>query len=156
MRDVARARDRHDAFGEDPGQAYLCRRDVEPFSDVLDDAAAARAITARTGNRYGPGWLQRKLAIARKAATIDALRGYLAMFTSSAVTGDTQRLTAPLHIVNGAQDIPFYRGEASHNAFEGAYKHATFETIDDAGHYAMLETPVRVASIIEKQVAVAG
>src|SRR5262249_23555664 len=34
---------------------------------IDDDAAAARAITARTGNRYGAGWLQRKLAIARKA-----------------------------------------------------------------------------------------
>jgi 3-oxoadipate enol-lactonase len=123
---------------------------------IDDDAAAARAITARTGNRYGPGWLQRKLAIARKAATIDALRGYLAMFTSSAVTGDTQRLTAPLHVVSGAQDIPFYRAEAWHNAFQSAYKHATFETIDDAGHYAMLETPVRVATIIEKQMGAAG
>jgi len=111
---------------------------------------------ARTGNRYGTGWLQRKLAIARKAATLDALRGYLAMFTSSAITGDTQRLTMPLHVVNGAQAIPFYRGETSHNAFAGAYKHATFEMIDDAGHYSMLETPVRVAGIIERQVTAAN
>jgi 3-oxoadipate enol-lactonase len=28
--------------------------------------------------------------------------------------------------------------------------------IEDAGHYSMLETPVRVASIIEKQVAAAA
>ena len=35
-------------------------------------------------------------------------------------------------------------------------KQATFETIDDAGHYSMLETPVRVASIIAKQMAAAG
>lgn len=123
---------------------------------IDDDAAAARAINARTANRYGAGWMQRKLAIARAAGTREAMRGYLTMFTTQAITEDTHRLAAPMHVVNGAQDIAFYRGEASHNAFAAAYPAATFETIDDAGHYSMLETPVRVASIIEKQVATAG
>jgi 3-oxoadipate enol-lactonase len=120
---------------------------------IEDDEAAGRAITARTSNRYSPGWLQRKLKIARDAATLEAMRGYLTMFTSSSITDETRGLTAPMHVVNGAQDIPFYRGEASHNAFAAAYPQATFEMIDDAGHYSMLETPVRVASIIEKHVA---
>jgi 3-oxoadipate enol-lactonase len=79
-----------------------------------------------------------------------------ALFTTSAVTEDTRRLAASMHVVNGAQDIPFYRGDASHNAFAAAYSAATFEMIDDAGHYSILETPVRVASIIEKRVAAAG
>jgi 3-oxoadipate enol-lactonase len=122
---------------------------------IEDDEAAGRAITSRTSNKYGPGWLQRKLKIARDAATLDAMRGYLEMFTSSSITDYTRALTAPMHVVNGAQDIPFYRGEASHNAFAAAYPQATFEMIDDAGHYSMLETPVRVASIIEKRVAAA-
>lgn len=123
---------------------------------IDDDAAASRAITARTGNRYGAGWLQRKLKIARDAATLEAMRGYLKMFTTSAITDDSHKLTAPLHVVNGAQDILFYRGEASRNAFVAAYPQPTFEMIEDAGHYSMLETPVRVASIIEKHVAAAG
>ncbi len=84
------------------------------------------------------------------------MRGYLKMFTTSAITDDPHRLAALMHVVNGAQDIPFYRGEASHNAFAAAYPQATFETIDDAGHYSMLETPVRVASIVDKRVASAG
>jgi len=121
---------------------------------VDEDEAASRAINSRTSNRYGPGWLRRKLGIARNAATPEAMRGYLRMFTTS-VIADPGRLTAPLHVVSGAQDIPFYRNEAFHSAFATAYPHATFETIDDAGHYAMLETPVRVASIIEKRVAAA-
>jgi 3-oxoadipate enol-lactonase len=130
---------------------------LKALNAVIDeDEAAGRAITARTGNRYGAGWLQRKLKIAREAATIEAMRGYLKMFTTSAITDDPHRLAAPMHVVNGAQDIPFYRGEASRNAFAAAYPQATFETIDDAGHYSMLETPVRVASIIEKRVAAAG
>jgi pimeloyl-ACP methyl ester carboxylesterase len=123
---------------------------------IDEDEAAARAINARTSNRYRAGWMQRKLKIARDAATIEAMRGYLKMFTTQAITDDTHRLTAPMHVVSGALDIPFYRGEASHNAFAAAYSAATFEMIDDAGHYSMLETPVRVASIIEKQVAAAG
>ena len=123
---------------------------------IEDDEAAGRAITARTSNRYGAGWLQRKLKIARDAAAVDAMRGYLKMFTSSSVTNDTRGLTAPMHVVNGALDIPFYRGDTSHNSFATAYPQATFEMIDDAGHYSMLETPVRVVGIIEKHVGAAA
>src|ERR1700761_589647 len=130
---------------------------MKALNTILDDdAAASRAITARTGNRYGAGWLQRKLAIARAAGTMDAMTGYLTMFTNSAISGDMARLTAPLHVVNGAQDIAFYRGDASHNAFAASYRQVTFETIEDAGHYSMLETPVRVAGIIEAHVEAAG
>jgi len=130
---------------------------MRALNAVIDgDEAASRAITARTGNRYGAGFMQRKLHIAREAATVEAMRGYLKMFTSSAITDDTHRLAAPMHVVNGAQDIAFYRGEDSHNAFALAYPQATFELIDDAGHYAMLETPIRVASVIEKRLAAAG
>jgi pimeloyl-ACP methyl ester carboxylesterase len=130
---------------------------MKALNAVIDeDEAAARAIAARTSNRYGAGWLQRKLKIVRDAATLEAMRGYLKMFTTSAITDDTHRLTVPMHVVNGAMDIPFYRGDASHNAFAAAYSAATYEMIEDAGHYSMLETPVRVASIIEKQVAAVG
>jgi 3-oxoadipate enol-lactonase len=121
---------------------------------IDDDEAASRAINARTSNRYGSGWMQRKLGIARGAATPDAMRGYLKMFTTSAIT-NPGRLAAPLHVVSGAQDIPFYRDETFRGAFAAAYPHASFEIIDDAGHYTMLETPVRVASIIEKRVTAA-
>ena len=130
---------------------------MKALNGVIDEnEAAARAINARTSNRYGAGWMQRKLKIARDAATIEAMRGYLKMFTTQAITDDTHGLAAPMHVVNGAQDIAFYRGEASHDAFAAAYPAATFEMIDDAGHYSMLETPVRVASIIEKRVVAAG
>jgi 3-oxoadipate enol-lactonase len=122
---------------------------MRALNAVIDeDDAAARAITARTSNRYGAGWLKRKLAIARGAAP-EAMRGYLKMFTTSSIT-EPAKLTMPLHAVSGAQDIAFYRNDAFRNAFAAAYPQATFELIDDAGHYAMLETPVRVASIIEK------
>jgi pimeloyl-ACP methyl ester carboxylesterase len=130
---------------------------MKALNAVIDEnEAAARAINARTSNRYGAGFMQRKLKIARDAATIGAMRGYLRMFTTQAIGDDTHSLAAPLHVVNGAQDILFYRGEASHSAFASAYPAASYETIDDAGHYSMLETPVRVASIIEKRVAAAG
>jgi pimeloyl-ACP methyl ester carboxylesterase len=127
---------------------------MKALNAVIDeDAAAGRAITARTSSRYGAGWLRRKLAIAREASTVEAKRGYLTMFTTSTITGETHGLVAPLHVVTGALDIPFYRGEPLRNAFALAYPRVTFEIIDDAGHYSMLETPVRVASIIEKQLA---
>jgi pimeloyl-ACP methyl ester carboxylesterase len=130
---------------------------MKALNAVIDeDEAAGRAITARTSSRYGAGWLRRKLAIAREASTVEAKRGYLTMFTSSAISGETHGLAAPMHVVTGALDIPFYRGEPLRNSFALAYPRVTFEIIDDAGHYSMLETPVRVASIIEKRLVGAG
>ena len=130
---------------------------LKALNAVIDeDEAAGRAITARTSSRYGAGWLRRKLAIAREASTVEAKRGYLTMFTTSAITGETHGLAASMHVVTGALDIPFYRGEPLRSAFALAYPRVTFEIIDDAGHYSMLETPVRVASIIEKQMAATG
>jgi 3-oxoadipate enol-lactonase len=123
---------------------------------IDENEAAARAINARTSNRMGAGWMQRKLKIARDAATIEAMRGYLRMFTTEAITADTHGLAAPMHVVNEAQDIAFYRGDASHSAFAAAYPAASYEVIDDAGHYSIPETPARVASIIEKRGAAAG
>jgi hypothetical protein len=41
---------------------------LKALNAVIDeDEAAARAIIARTSNRYGADWLQRKLKIARDA-----------------------------------------------------------------------------------------
>ena len=57
--------------------------------------------------------------------------------------------------MTGAQDILFYRGAPLRNAFALAYPRVTFESIEDAGHYSMLETPVR-ARASSKQVAATG
>jgi 3-oxoadipate enol-lactonase len=73
---------------------------LRALNAVIDeDDAAARAITARTSNRYGAGWTKRKLAIARTAATPEAMRGYLKMFTTASIH-EPAKLTMPLHVVS--------------------------------------------------------
>lgn len=117
---------------------------------IDDDAAAKRAIAARGGARYGNLWIDDKLKIARAAATREAMRGYLKMFTSNSLPKDVQRLSLPVSILVGRHDIPFYQ-EASVRA-ENAPFYTDFDlkVAEEAGHYSMLETPVLVAAEIAR------
>ncbi|MBC7951159.1 MAG: alpha/beta hydrolase [Rhodospirillaceae bacterium] len=118
---------------------------------ITDDEAFRTAVTARTSNRYGTGWVDRKKAMARKASP-EAMQGYLAMFTSTDFAARTVGLTIPVALLTGAQDIPFYRTAALEPQFQRAYPRLQVATIADAGHYAMLETPVLLAALIERAV----
>jgi len=116
---------------------------------IDDDAALAAAIRARTGDRYSDAWVAWKLGLARRASVREAMAGYLAMFTGTDFTERVTGLTVPVLAIAGRNDIPFYRPDAVRVAFAPLYPQIAFETIADAGHYPMLETPALLASMIE-------
>lgn len=120
---------------------------------VDDDAAARAAIDARVSGRYGHGWLDRKLALCRRAAGREALLGYLRMFTTCDITERVRGLTTPLTVLAGAHDLPFYRPEALRSRLAPLWPHLELLVSAEAGHYAMLETPVLVAALLERQLA---
>ncbi|MBX9634329.1 MAG: alpha/beta hydrolase [Magnetospirillum sp.] len=118
---------------------------------ITDEEAFRNAVTARTSNRYGRAWVERKMAIARRAAP-EAMLGYMAMFTGSDFADRTIGLTTPVALITGAQDIAFYSRAALEPQFQRAFPRLQVATINDAGHYAMLETPVLLAALIERAV----
>jgi pimeloyl-ACP methyl ester carboxylesterase len=117
---------------------------------IADEAAAAEAIRARTGGRYGAAWIARKLALMRAGTHPDALLGYLRMFTATDFSADVAGLQLPVRILLGAHDIAPYREPAVTGAFAPLYPRLSIETSREAGHYMMLETPVWTASRIEQ------
>lgn len=116
---------------------------------VEDDEALAAAIRARTAERYGEAWVAWKARIARRASRREAMAGYLAMFTGTDFADRVRGLEVPVLAVAGWNDIAVYRPDSVRAAFAPLYPHATFETIADAGHYPMLETPPLLASLVE-------
>ncbi|PWC52872.1 hypothetical protein TSO221_12650 [Azospirillum sp. TSO22-1] len=121
---------------------------------VIDSDEAMRgAIKARVAQRYTDSWVDYKLAIARNATGREAMLGYLKMFTGTDVTAEVAGLELPVLLVTGADDIPFYQEATERPKFAQAYKALTVETIANAGHYPMLQTPALLLSLIEKFVA---
>lgn len=118
---------------------------------LSDDDALRAAVTARTGNRYGQPWLDRKLAVARRAQPA-AMLGYLDMFTGTDFASRMTGLSIPATLIVGAQDIPYYGRAALEPAFRRAFSRLEVATINDAGHYSMVETPVLLASLVERAV----
>jgi pimeloyl-ACP methyl ester carboxylesterase len=116
---------------------------------ITDDEALRKAVIARTGNRYGQPWLDRKLAVARRARP-DAMHGYLAMFTGTDFAARMTGLPMPATLIAGNQDIPYYSLAALEPAFRRAFPTLQATAIADAGHYSMVETPVLLAALMER------
>lgn len=121
---------------------------------VIDSDDAMRgAIKARVALRLTDAWVDHKLAIARNATGRDAMLGYLKMFTGTDVSAAVAGLELPVLLITGADDIPFYQETTERPKFAQAYRNLTVETIANAGHYPMLQTPALLLSLIEKFVA---
>lgn len=120
---------------------------------VDDDDAARAAILARGGTRYGRGWLDRKLAMARRASTREAMIGYLNMFTGSDVAAEVKGVPTPITAVVGEYDIPLYREDSIRKLLGPLFPNLDIAVSREAGHYAMLETPALLAGLIEKGIA---
>ncbi len=120
---------------------------------LTNDKTLRDAIHARTGNRLGEGWIARKSAIARQAGTRAAQKGYLEMFTGSDISGLVKGQDAPVRLIAGRHDLPFYGMAAQKKRFSKWYPNLDCVEILEAGHYPMLETPARLAGLIEDWVS---
>ncbi|MGE5515626.1 MAG: alpha/beta fold hydrolase [Bacteroidota bacterium] len=118
---------------------------------ITDDDALRAAVTVRTGNRYGQGWLDRKLAMARRAQPA-AMLGYLDMFTGTDFASKMNDLPMPATLITGANDIAFYGHAALEPALRKAFRRLDATVVADAGHYSMVETPILLASLVERAV----
>ena len=117
---------------------------------IGDDSAAKEAIAARTAKRYGEPWLNHKLAIARSAATSEAMQGYLDMITGTDFVTETVGLRTPLLAIVGEYDIPAYREDNVRNIFGRCYPNFELVVCRESGHYPMLEAPIFLAANIER------
>lgn len=127
---------------------------LKRLAAVIDDDDAARAaLEARTAKRYERPWLDRKLSIIRNAATPEAMMGYLRMFTGTDFVAEIKGLPTPVTAIVGEHDIPLYREDSVRKLFAPLYPNFAVSVDREAGHYAMLETPVLLAALVERALA---
>jgi pimeloyl-ACP methyl ester carboxylesterase len=105
-----------------------------------------------TGQRLTPAWERGKTNRHLQTSTAEALKGYYRMWleTDFSIEVRKAKVGTPFLVIGGRQDLPGFQEAHLRNTFGTWFADVEFAFITDAGHYPMQETPVYLASLIER------
>jgi len=119
------------------------------FNGAADNDDNRRMILDfTTGNRLSRHWLDWMVRCSRKNTTRDAYADYLVAWTKTNFADETKELPLPLLVCPGEFDQAM-TPEVMKQTYLQWYPNARLEILVNSGHYPMLETPARLAVIIE-------
>ncbi len=120
------------------------------FGAAANDAGTRRAIIdLTTGNRLTGTWLDAMVKSSLAHSDVDAFAAYLTAWTQTAFVERIQGNPVPVLVIPGEHD-PAVGAETCKATWLQHYPNARMEVMANAGHYAMDETPVALATAIEK------
>lgn len=114
-------------------------------SAVSTPESRRRIIDAGTGRRYHDVWLNKMVSHSMLRSTPAAFASYLASWSGTDFHQEIVGLTLPMKVIVGAHD-PDLDGDAMRATFLQWYPQCELETIHDAGHYAVDETPIALSA----------
>jgi pimeloyl-ACP methyl ester carboxylesterase len=105
-----------------------------------------------TGQRLSPAWGRLKTARHLQTSTTEAMKGYYRMWLETDFSAEVRRarVGTPFLVIGGRQDLPGFQEGHLRKTFGAWYPNVEFTFIADAGHYPMHETPVYLASLLER------
>lgn len=105
-----------------------------------------------TGQRLLPAWGRVKTNRHLQTSTKEAVQGYYRMWLETDFSEEVRRakVGTPLLVVGGRQDLPGFQEEHLRKTLGAWFENAEFTFITDAGHFPMDETPVYLATLIER------
>lgn len=119
------------------------------FHSAAKDPSARRAILdLTTGNRLTGTWLNTMVRNSLENTDEAAFAGYLEAWAHSSFVERIEGKTLPVLVVAGEHD-PALGVETSKATWLQHYPNATLAVMANAGHYAMDETPIALATVIE-------
>lgn len=123
------------------------------FTAAGSDPAARRGIIDfTTGNRLTGTWLDAMVASTQAQSDAEAVAGYLPSWANTAFVDKVQGQPLPVLVLPGEHDPAL--GEAACRAtWLQHYPQAQLHVLRNAGHYPMDETPVILATEIERFLA---
>lgn len=113
-----------------------------------DDQAALAVIDASLGHGLVPAVGRHVLAHARRTATAAAFSAYLDAFSRTEFSAQARGLSIPMLVLVGANDGGVSE-EFVRATFPALYPQARIEVLGNAGHYPMIEVPLRLVTAIE-------
>jgi pimeloyl-ACP methyl ester carboxylesterase len=128
----------------------------EDVMGFLEDAANTNDESARqivhfmTGNRHNATFVNFKVKKWRETSEPQARIAYLHMFAETNFENKVKGLKTPFLVIIGAHDAAAHQENVMKETFVRWYPHTELVTFCDAGHYPMQESPVTLASTVEK------
>lgn len=120
------------------------------FSSAARDPAARRGIIdLTTGNRLTGVWLDAMVKASVAHSDVEAFEAYLTAWSKTDFAARIQGRTTPVLVVAGEHD-PALGADVCRATWLKHYPGARLEVMANAGHYPMEETPVALATVIEK------
>lgn len=106
-------------------------------------------IDFTTGNRLTGAWLDMMVAHTRASCTREAFAAYLEAWQKADFADAVRGLAMPMLAVVGEHD-PALNADVMNGTVMTWFENATLETVPNAGHYPMQETPMALAAIFER------
>ncbi|MDM0084713.1 alpha/beta hydrolase [Variovorax sp. J31P179] len=120
------------------------------FESAAGDAKVRRTIVDRgTGGRHSGRWLDTIVANSFARSTEQAVGTYLHAWAKTDISPEVTGLELPVHVIVGQYDGAINE-EFARKTWLSHYPNATVEVIANAGHYSMDETPVALATAVER------
>lgn len=113
-----------------------------------DDGNRAAIIDLTTGNRLTRTWVQQVVAHSVQQSTREAFGDYLLAWARTDFADEVAGKELPVKVIVGEHD-PALGAEVMRQTYLQQYPNATLEVMRNAGHYAMFETPVALATSVE-------
>ncbi|CAG4909780.1 alpha/beta fold hydrolase [Paraburkholderia gardini] len=122
---------------------------VAGFRAAVDDVARRAAIIAySTGNRLAPRWSAHLAGESARLSSREAFAGYLPQWAMHDFSAEVAGNTVPVKLFIGEHDPTLTAGLMT-RTWLAWYPRAQLETLRNAGHYAMYEVPVALATALE-------
>jgi pimeloyl-ACP methyl ester carboxylesterase len=122
----------------------------ELFDGAAEDPDKRRAIIdLTTGGRLSPRWLDDMVRFSLEQSDREAFRAYLPAWARTDFTAEVTGNPVPALAVVGEHD-PALGAPAMRQTWLRQYPKARLEVVPNAGHYAMYETPVHLATLLER------
>jgi pimeloyl-ACP methyl ester carboxylesterase len=119
------------------------------FYGAADNPGNRRAIIDfTTGNRLSGVWLDQMVEHSMKNSTRDSFAGHLVAWAETDFSSDVQGNETPVLALPGEHD-PALGLPVQQATFQQQYPNCTIHVSSNAGHYAMFETPVALATTVE-------
>ncbi len=114
-----------------------------------DDGNRAAIIDFTTGNRLSQRWIQAVVQHSVERSTREAFGAYLESWAKDDFAEEVSGNPVPALAVVGEND-PALGADTINATWMKTYPNARLEVMANAGHYAMFETPVALATVLER------
>jgi pimeloyl-ACP methyl ester carboxylesterase len=121
--------------------------------DLIGDRdLSEQGFSLLTGRRLSSAWTRAKTNRHLQTSAPAALEGYYRMWLQTDFSEEVRKanIKTPFLVIGGRQDLPGFQEPHLRKTFGEWYAYVDFAFVTDAGHYPMHETPVYLATLIER------